>query len=593
MIQLKVRDQLMIFGTVAFLLLLAAGIEAYTALNRLHKLDGLITEIDHVEVSVLSLRKYEKDFLMREAKSEQYFRSRESKYLNSFNEKIDAANGIIENLKRNANVQSFGLASQLNSLSQNLNTYKDAFLQLETEVYAKGFKDFGTVGYLRTSVKKIEDKLKSENASDNLMVHMLMLRRHEKDYLIRKELDYKDKFTDRITQFQNALTESILAEDVKSECHVLLENYQTEFLKVIAADQEIGFSETEGIMGQMRGAVHKIEPLVEELIVEFEEHVAVRINRIKIFLIILIIVGVIIIVTTALYITRKIMHSLGGEPGEVQEVSDKLANGDLSFNIDHLKDRTGAMHSVYLMVNKLRDVIQIVSQGTNDIYRGTQEVSTSSQQIASGAAEQAANVEEVSSTMEEMLSNIQQNSYNASETEKISVEATGKFTLVEKHSAESMQSINNIAEKITIINDIAFQTNILALNAAVEAARAGEHGKGFAVVASEVRKLAEKSKVAADEIDSISHSSVAITRQSTELMGEVVPEIKKSTSLIQEISAASMEQKSSAEQVNGSVNQLNDVIQQNSAAAEELASSAEEMASKSHELKDIMEFFKL
>ena len=213
--------------------------------------------------------------------------------------------------------------------------------------------------------------------------------------------------------------------------------------------------------------------------------------------------------------------------------------------------------------------------------------------MSQGANEQAASVEEVSSTMEQMTANIQQNNQNAKQSQKISISAQEGITDVNERSQKAVAATKKISEKIDIINDIAFQTNILALNAAVEAARAGEQGRGFAVVAAEVRKLAENSKRAAEEIVGLSKNGLTLTQESGEKLAEMLPEIEKTTSLVQEIAAASSEQANGAEQVNNAMQQLNSVSQQNAAASEELAGNAEEMSSQTDQLKDIIQFFKV
>jgi len=276
----------------------------------------------------------------------------------------------------------------------------------------------------------------------------------------------------------------------------------------------------------------------------------------------------------------------------------KISNGDLTMKVpEHISRRTDEIgmlsQSFSSLVDNLKNVAGTVISGADNVASASQQISSSAQQISQGASEQASSAEEVSSTMEEMTSNIQQNVDNSSLTEKISTQAAEGISSVKMASQESLRSIKKIAEKITIVNDIAFQTNILALNAAVEAARAGEHGKGFAVVASEVRKLAERSKIAADEIVSLSRDSVSVTEDSVNQMNEIIPQIENTAKLLQEISSSIFEQNVGANQVNAAIQQQNQVTQQNAAASEEMATSSEELAGQADQLRDSIEFFKI
>ncbi len=274
--------------------------------------------------------------------------------------------------------------------------------------------------------------------------------------------------------------------------------------------------------------------------------------------------------------------------------ANQVSKGDLTATIAiDQQDEVGLLAKALRdMSGALKDIVANIKTGTQQITHASAQMSSTSQELSQGATEQASSLEEITSTMEEMTANIEQNTENAIQTENISTIASNGIQEVKDRTQEAVEANKTIAEKIKVINDIAFQTNILALNAAVEAARAGEHGKGFAVVAAEVRKLAENSKVAAEEIVTLAQNSYHMTESAGVKLNEMLPEIERTTMLVQEITSASKEQNNGATQVNSAMQQLNSTTQQSAASSEELASSAEELASQAEQLLDLVGYFK-
>jgi methyl-accepting chemotaxis protein len=243
------------------------------------------------------------------------------------------------------------------------------------------------------------------------------------------------------------------------------------------------------------------------------------------------------------------------------------------------------------MIVKLRDVVANVKSAAENLAFGSQQLSSGSEEMSQGASQQAAASEEASSSMEEMAANIQQNADNAFQAEKIAIQAALDAQTSGKAVQDTVAAMQQIASKILVIDEIARQTNLLSLNASIEAARAGEHGKGFAVVATEIRLLAQQARVSANEIQDLTTQSVAIAERTGQLLIKLVPDIQKTSELVQEINAASKEQRSGTDQINRAIVQLDEVIQHNASASEEIAATAEEMAAQAEYLQQTMAFF--
>jgi methyl-accepting chemotaxis protein len=276
---------------------------------------------------------------------------------------------------------------------------------------------------------------------------------------------------------------------------------------------------------------------------------------------------------------------------DITAAAEEISNGNLTVDIRERSPQDKLMQALGSMVAGLTQTVSNIRGIAGEVSAASQSISTASIQVSKGASAQAAAAEEASSSMEEMVSNIKQNADNAQQTDKIANKSAKDAQESGKSVLEAVAAMKEIANKISIIEEIARQTNLLALNAAIEAARAGEHGKGFAVVAAEVRKLAERSQKAAGEINQLSANTLKVSEKSGEMLDKLVPDIQRTAELVQEITAASKEQDTGAEQINKALQQLEQVIQQNASASEEMASTTEELTGQSDQLMSALSFF--
>ncbi|MBF0159600.1 MAG: HAMP domain-containing protein [Magnetococcales bacterium] len=442
--------------------------------------------------------------------------------------------------------------------------------------------------------KKLLDRREKIGASTQILGAFLDARLGEKEILLTNGKDQQQvqRARDGVAKAKKT-AEDLLAgfkdpknQDQAKKVLTALDAYQKDLNSVIESLAQQAREEADMIQNR-RKATELVEVADKDQDNKLHHEMTSAITLILSGSLIAVVLGIIV----ALFITKLIVNAL------IQGVTfaRTVAAGDLTATITiEQKDEIGQLaEALRGMVDKLKSVVMEVRDSADRVSSNAKELSSSGQQIAQGATEQAASIEETSAAMEEMTGNIQQTTDNAQTTEKIAQTASNDAVAGGEAVQQAVTAMKEIASKIGIIEEIARQTNLLALNAAIEAARAGEQGKGFAVVAAEVRKLAERSQTAAGEISQLSTSSVHVAEKAGSIINKLVPDIKKTAELVQEIAAASREQNQGADQINLAIQQLDQVIQQNAGASEEMAATTDELSVMASQLQQTISFFQI
>jgi methyl-accepting chemotaxis protein len=478
----------------------------------------------------------------------------------------------------------------------------------------------------------------------------LGLRRYEKDTFLnigdqQKQSDYSDKWNKEhsdLVENLNTLDQTVTLPEDKEMLRVLRADLSTYTIGFQSVKQQIS-DKTIKTAGDANAAMVPFKDDIRRMDTALEEFAGKNVERMnskeKVVLDsetrtrgtmwIVVLAGIILVSIMTIAVTRSIAQPIL----KVVDIAEKLAEGQSDFEIEvRGNDETGLLMTAMKkmiesnnemvaaaigiasgdlrvrvtprsqrdtlgmalanMIERLTEIIGEVRSGAASLTVASSQISASAQSLSQGTSEQASSVEETTSSLQEMSASITQNAENSGQMETIAVKGTNDVEESAQAVKQSVDAMTKIAQKISIIEEIAYQTNLLALNAAIEAARAGEHGRGFAVVATEVRKLAERSQTAAKDIGELATSSVDVAQRSGRLLTELVPTIRKTADLVREVTAASIEQSGGVAQINRAMSLVDQVTQRNASASEELDSTAEEMSSQAEALQQTIAYFK-
>lgn len=646
----KIRTKLLSGFLVLIILIGLIGGISYIHIDNINNSKiPLLLKNGRISELVLDLRKNEKDFFLRELDSLEFFKTENSIYINNMNKDFEELTKELKTLKEydeiNTDSENIKKIDKIIAFSHD---YHDKFFVVVDKLKEKGFKDYGLVGQLRKAVHNVEAKLEKLPKNEKLTILMLNARRTEKDYLLRQDPKYVEKLGSIVDDFKKEVNKTNYEEATKNSLNSLMEDYKVKFNKVVSIEKEIGYDDSEGLKGEYRQAIHKLEPLIQEINKDILDEVEKNIDKTKKRIIMGIILSIIIALFFALYTSYLIISSINKTNSMIEGIAE--GEGDLTKKLDiKSKDELGILAYWFNnFVEKIKNIVTKVKDNTYNLDKEIQKIATKMKEsnigmekvegevstIRDGLQGNASAIEELTANIEEMASGIMLISQEAEDITMNSgavlsaanggVKKINDLVIAINDVSKASEGMNNTIEElkstshqisdiVSIITNISEQTNLLALNAAIEAARAGESGKGFAVVSNEVRKLAEESKSSAEEIKGLIEKvekeiemayntmkkekklvniSVIKSEETNKDFERILTLIEKTDKKIKMISESTKNQSVIADEMSKAMDEISNTTQKSAASSDEISTNIEEQANGFEEVGKSIEEIK-
>lgn len=589
---ISIRKRLVFSAFLSSISLLTAGFVSYILVQTSKSHNQLIQNCNTLKINTLQLRRAEKDFLMREYKNPSFFKKQESKYVIRFQKFIKETDSLLAEVKNHRFTKKHNLSKQLDSINILYQNYEKDFVKLSNAVLEKGYGNFGLFGQMNQSKDSLNTFFANQLNVSKFHNTYLKLQQVEKKFLIYEDASQFTPFQILAEQTKNELTKSYsITSQKKEKLSTFFEMYFSSFEAIYQKSILIGLTEKDGLEGTLRSSVRQVEPSMDQIVAFLIDKSEQQQKQLTNFIGIGIFLIVIIISLIMFYIAKRIDYSIQ----KAKKTVNAISSGDLSTKIIiETEDEMGLLLSdIKNMTQYFQQVLSSTQHISTQLVEDSQSLNDHAFHVLKGAKTQEKMIQEVGVSILQIIEQINGNTKNAKSTDKIASKVAVDIQDSNQAMLDTVQNMKTITDKIRLIEEIARQTNLLALNAAVEAARAGEHGRGFAVVATEVRKLAEKSQLAANEINEVSDISMETTEKSSDLLNQLVPTVIETSKLVQEISTNSSMQSTGTSEISNALKNLDDVVQNNTNSATEMSNTIVEFEKQAKSLQQAISYFKL